>query len=489
MMPRLRPLSIRTRLTLWYGTALLTILLVIAALSYSMLRWSLIRDLDASLLTVAKFINDSGYEADTSVSGSNPEAALQEILGPEFYDKVFQFVDEKGAPAARSTQLRHRTLPLSTGARENAGRGMGTFETVALSTGEPVRLLTMPVTREGKPVQLLQVGIPFRRVEQELWRYLQSLFVLIPLGLVLAAVGGGLIARAALSRVDEMSRTARRVSGEDLSDRLVVRGTGDELDHLAETLNAMLARLQTAFTEIRRFTADAAHELRTPLTTLTGEIEVALRSTRSIEDYQEVLRSSLEEVKRLALLAEDLLLLSRSSSGAGLSRERIDLEALLVDVIDVVVRLAQAKRVAIHVEEIGPAMIVGDPIALRRAVLNVMENAVKYTATGGKVTVALLREDPLVRIIVRDTGVGIDPSDLDRIFEPFVRLDPARARDTGGAGLGLAIARSIVLAHGGSITVESVVGAGSCFAIALPLAEGLPLPVSSFTHRPLMPAR
>lgn len=470
----LGPLSIRTRLTLWYGTALLVILLVIAALSYSILRWSLIRDLDASLLIVAKFINDSGYKADSSEIGSNPEVAMQEILGPEFYDKVFQFVDEKGALAARSTQLRHRTLPLSAEARANAGRGMGTFETVAISTGEPVRLLTMPVAREGKPVQLLQVGIPFHRVEQELWRYLQSLFVLIPLGLALAALGGGLIARAALSRVDEMSRTARQVSGEDLSDRLVVRGTGDELDHLAETLNAMLARLQAAFTEIRRFTADAAHELRTPLTTLTGEIEVALRSTRSVEDYQEVLRSSLEEVRRLTLLAEDLLLLSRSSAGAGLPHERIDLEALMVDVIDVAVRLAQAKHIAIHVEEIGPAMVMGDPMALSRAVLNVVENAVKYTPTGGKVTVALLREGRVVRVVVRDTGVGIDPSDLDRIFEPFVRLDPARARATGGAGLGLAIARAIILAHGGSVTVESVVGAGSCFAISLPLAERLP---------------
>jgi signal transduction histidine kinase len=319
------------------------------------------------------FIHDSGYEAGTSRSGPNPEVALQEILGPEFYDNVFQFVDETGALAARSTQLRSRTLPLSAKARANARRGVRTLETLALSTGEPIRLLTMPVVRDGKPVQLLQVGIPFHRVEHELWRYLQSLFVLIPLGLTLAGVGGALITRALLSRVDEMSRTARRVSSENLSGRLAVCQTGDELDYLAETLNGMLARLQTAFAEIRRFTADAAHELRTPLTALTGEIEVALRSRRSVEDDQEVLRSCLEEVRRLTRLTEALLLLSRSSAGAGLPREQVDLESVVVDVVDVAIRLARAKRVAVHLEETAPAVVVGDATALRRAVLNLVE--------------------------------------------------------------------------------------------------------------------
>jgi heavy metal sensor kinase len=467
----LRPLSIRTRLTLWYSVVLLAILLVMGTLSYSILRWSLIRDLDASLLTVAKFIHESGHEADDARPGSNPEVALQEILGPEFYDKVFQFVDATGAPAVRSTQLRHRTLPLTAMARTNAGRGLRTFETVKLSTGEPVRLLTMPIVRAGRAVQLLQVGIAYHRVQQELWRYLQTLLVLGPLGLGLAAGGGTAIARALLARVDEMSRTARRISAEDLGDRITVRGTSDELDHLADTLNAMLARLQATFVEIRRFTADAAHELRTPLTALTGEIEVALRADRAPEEYRDVLRSSLEEVKRLTRLAEDLLLLSRSAAGAGLARERVDLEALVMDVVDVGVRLAQPRHVVVHLDEIAPTTILGDALALRRAILNIVENAVKYTPAGGKVGVALSREKESVCIAVQDTGIGMGPSDVERIFQPFVRLDAARARDTGGAGLGLAITRSIVLAHGGTVAVESVIGAGSRFTIRLPLAQ------------------
>jgi len=274
-------LSIRTRLTLWYTAILLSILVVISGLSYSLLRSRLMQDLDASLLAVGLVVRDTGWSGSGAALGVGPESALREILGPEFYDKFFQLVDPEGRLGARSTHLREETLPLSAQARENAARGVRTFETVRRAAGEPVRLLTLPITRDGQLVQLLQVGIPLERAERTLGRYLETLLVLIPLGLALAAAGGAVIARTALRPVDAMSRTARRISGEDLDARLPLRGTGDELDHLAETLNAMLARLAEAFAQMRRFTADAAHELRTPLTALKGTIEVALRGERS----------------------------------------------------------------------------------------------------------------------------------------------------------------------------------------------------------------
>src|SRR3989442_7362697 len=260
-------------------------LLVVSVLSYSRLRWTLVQDLDTSLLTVAQVIHDTGYPGSDLAAG--PETALRQILGPEFYDKFFQLVDPEGRPGARSTQLRDRALPLSAAARANAARGVGMFETVRLATGEWVRLLTLPITRRGQLTHLVQVGIPLERTERTLARYLESLLVLVPLGLVLAAAGGVIIARAGLQPVDAMSRMARRINtGEDLSPRIVPRGTGDELDHLAETLNAMLARLEGLFVQMRRFAADAAHELRTPLTVLKGEIEVALRAERSTEEYR-----------------------------------------------------------------------------------------------------------------------------------------------------------------------------------------------------------
>jgi heavy metal sensor kinase len=307
-----------------------------------------------------------------------------------------------------------------------------------------------------------------QRVQAVRDRYLDTLIVLIPLGVGLAALGGAIIARAALRPVDEMARTARRITAEDLSRRVERRGSGDELDGLAETLNGMLARLEDAFGQTRRFAADAAHELRTPLTVLRGGIEVALRMERSPDEYRRVLASSLEEVERLIRLAEDLLLLSRSLAGPEGSRAPVDLEPLVLEVFEVGARIGRDAGVSVRVDATAPAPVAGDAAALRRALLNLVENAVKYTPPGGKVEIGLARGDGVAEITIADTGIGIEPADLERIFEPFLRLDAARARDTGGAGLGLAIARSIVIAHGGSITVESRPGSGSRFTVRLP---------------------
>jgi len=301
-------------------------------------------------------------------------------------------------------------------------------------------------------------------------RYFDTLIVLIPLGVGLAALGGAIIARAALRPVDEMARTARRITAEDLSRRVERRGSGDELDALAETLNGMLARLEDAFGQTRRFAADAAHELRTPLTVLRGGIEVALRMERSPDEYRRVLASSLEEVERLIRLAEDLLLLSRSLAGPEVGRAPVELEPLVLEVFEVGARLGRTAGVAVRVDATTPTAVAGDAAALRRALLNLVENAVKYTPPGGKVEIALGRTDGMAEVTVADTGIGIEPDDLERIFEPFRRLDAARARDTGGAGLGLAIARSIVIAHGGLVTVESRPGSGSRFTVRLPAA-------------------
>ncbi len=464
-----RPLAVRTRLTLWYTSVLLAILVLISVLSYAMLRYGLMQDVDASLLMVAQVVRDTGGAPPGPAPGAGPETAVREILGPEFYDKFFRLVDPQGRGAVGSTHVQDRPIPLSEKARRNAARGAPTFETLQLSARERVRLLTMPVMREGQLVQLVQVGISLQRARQTLARYLETLFALIPLGLGLAVAGGAVIARAALGPVGEMSRSARRITAEDLSERVASRGTGDELDHLADTLNAMLARLEGAFAQMRRFAADAAHELRTPLTALKGGIEVALRAERPAAEYRRVLQSSLEEVERLIRLAEDLLLLSRASAGVEGARKPVDLEPLVLDVLDVGTQLAPGTGVAVRLTGSAPAAVRGDAGELRRAILNLVENAVKYTGEGGRVEVSLACSDGWAVIVVQDTGPGIDPADAERIFQPFVRLDVARARATGGAGLGLSIARSIVLDHGGTLTVESAPGAGSRFTIRLPL--------------------
>jgi heavy metal sensor kinase len=470
MRAALFPLSVHTRLTLWYSGALLAILVTISGLSYSWLRWSLLQDLDASLLTVAQVIQDTGAAGAAEPAAADPEALLRELLGPEFSDQFLQLLDPDGRPRMPAESPRRDRLPLSAAARDRAARGQRTFETVTLTGSGRVRILTLPVVRDRRVRELVQVGMPLRRAQGTLDRYLDTLIVLIPLGVGLAALGGAVIAQVALHPVDEMTRTARRITAEDLSRRVERHGTGDELDRLAETLNEMLARLEEAFAQTRRFAADAAHELRTPLTVLRGGIEVALRMERPPDEYRRVLASSLEEVQRLIRLAEDLLLLSRSLAGPVPAGAPVDLEPLMLEVFDVGARLGQAAGVSVRIDSAAAATVPGDAAALRRALLNLVENAVKYTPPGGKVELGMTTGDGAVEITVSDTGIGMAPADAERIFEPFVRLDEARGRDTGGAGLGLAIARSIVVAHGGTLAVESRPGSGSRFTIRLPLA-------------------
>ena len=464
----LRPLSIRTRLTLWYGALLLAILAGMGVLSYRVLAWSLVRDVDVSIRAVAEVIRATGQARTSFLINPAPEE-LREILGSRFLDTFFQLLDPEGEPGRRSLRL-SGPLPLSADARRNAARGRETFETVVLPPEEHVRLVTLPVRREGRPAGLVQVGMTLTAVDAALFRYLQILLALLPIGLALAVAGGAWIARRALAPVRAMARQAREITAENLTRRVPRRGAEDELDYLADTLNVVLARLEAAFAELRRFTADAAHELRTPLTALKGGLEVALRHPRSAEAYEHTLRGSLDEVNWLIRLAEDLLLLSRATAGAGLARARVELEPLLLDGLDVGLRLADGTGVMVGAGAVERAAVLGDAPALRRLLLILVENAVKYTPEGGLVELSLTRAGDEVCLAVRDTGIGIDRADAARVFEPFVRLDDARSRETGGAGLGLAIARSIAVAHGGRITLDSAPKEGSVFTVHLPAA-------------------
>ena len=464
----LRPLSIRTRLTLWYGALLLAILAGMGVLSYRVLAWSLVRDVDVSIRAVAEVIRATGQARTSFLINPAPEE-LREILGSRFLDTFFQLLDPEGEPGRRSLRL-SGPLPLSADAKRNAALGRETFETVVLPPEEHVRLVTLPVRREGRPAGLVQVGMSLTAVDAALFRYLQILLALLPIGLALAVAGGAWIARRALAPVRAMARQAREITAENLTRRVPRRGAEDELDYLADTLNVVLARLEAAFAELRRFTADAAHELRTPLTALKGGLEVALRHPRSAEAYERTLRGSLDEVNWLIRLAEDLLLLSRATAGAGLARARVELEPLLLDGLDVGLRLADGTGVMVGAGAVERAAVLGDAPALRRLLLILVENAVKYTPEGGLVELSLTRAGDEVCLAVRDTGIGIDRADAARVFEPFVRLDDARSRETGGAGLGLAIARSIAVAHGGRITLDSAPKEGSVFTVHLPAA-------------------
>ncbi|HQN19613.1 MAG TPA: ATP-binding protein, partial [Syntrophobacteraceae bacterium] len=259
------------------------------------------------------------------------------------------------------------------------------------------------------------------------------------------------------------------ISAEHLTQRVDETGAGDELDHLAKTLNHMLSGLDAAFRQIRQFSASASHELQTPLTILKGELEVALRSPRRPEEYQAVLTSSLEEVDRIARLVEGLLLLSRAEAGVlKMDRQPVELSQLLEEVVARLKRLADSRSIELRFDPAEQVFIPGDREHLGRLLLNLADNAIKYTDPGGKVLLSLRKEGNSACVRVKDTGIGMAAEELEKVFQPFYRAAEARSQSEHGTGLGLCIARSIAMAHGGNIEVESRPGEGSSFRVILP---------------------
>jgi heavy metal sensor kinase len=295
----------------------------------------------------------------------------------------------------------------------------------------------------------------------------------IPVALVLALLGGYTLARRALSPIDRIVDVANRITATDLQQRVEAVNPTDELGRLSQTINSLIDRLQKAIEETRRFTADAAHELRTPLAVLRSGIEVALRSPRSAEDYRRALEAAVDESNRLAKLADQLLFLSRQDAGmTQIEREEVRLDALLKDVVDRFEIPAKESRLTLSIEPIEACSVCGDDVRLSQVFFNALDNAIKYTPQGGRITVRALRAGPRVRVEVEDTGVGISPEHLGQVFKRFYRAEPQPNAARNGVGLGLAIAKSAVAAHGGEIWLESELGRGTVLSVELPLMAG-----------------
>lgn len=303
---------------------------------------------------------------------------------------------------------------------------------------------------------------------------LRSLFALmvyaLPVALLLSMGLGWFIAGRSLRPVDVITRSARQITASNLGLRLPLPATNDELARLTETLNDMIARLETSFAQIRQFTSDASHELKTPLAILMGELEVALRRPMREDEYRATLASCLEEVERLAHVVQGLLDLSRAESGqVTIERTPLRLSALVADVCDDVMIVAESKRIDVHTTIEPNITVLGDRVRLHQALLNVIENAVKYTPDEGSVRVELSVHTDRARLVVADTGVGIPADQLPFIYDRFFRVDKARSKDVFGTGLGLSIVKWIIDAHLGTIETMSAEGRGTTVVITLPL--------------------
>ena len=383
-------------------------------------------------------------------------------------DLLVRVFDANGTMVYQSPSLAHQ---LSTGPPD-VEPGRITFRTVSGNQDEDVRLAAtaMDIQDHRYVVELVQ---PVTMGERSLARFGRMLMLVIPLALVLATLGGYWLSGRALAPVAQITNDARRINATNLADRLAVPPAHDELRELSETLNAMLGRIDRSVSQLRQFTADASHELRAPLALIYTAAEFSLRRERPREDLVEALEKILRESRHTTSLVDSLLLLARADSGEDSLQApvAINVSSLCQDAADRAAELASAKGITVSTDLRSTSIVVdGDETALRRLLLILVDNAVKYTPAGGRVNVRLALEKDAALIRISDTGIGIAAADLPHVFDRFWRADKVRSRATGGTGLGLAIARWIVDRHGGTIVVSSELGKGSTFTVTLPLA-------------------
>lgn len=458
-------MTLRTRFALWISALMLVTLGAFGAFVYLAVGHWLATSLDDSLrLSAAQLIAASDIDHGQLDVSENPvtlDPGLTEQLrargmGIQVFATSGRLLQALGPSA---------TLSLEPGSLDAALAGRTSLSTRAATseTGE-VRVFTQPITAGQRVIAIAQVSGSLANVEALRHTLLATLLLGSPIVIAIAAAGGYLLARRALSPIDEITRTARRISAEDLSRRLDLPDSGDEVGRLAATFDEMLGRLDEAFRRERRFANDAAHELRTPLAVMQSIMGVTRQRRRRADEYESALDDLADETSQLSALTADLLQLAKAESATRPS-EPVDLGELVPDVVESLRPAAEAKGLVLTCELHGDLTLSGDTDALIRLLLNLVHNAVKYTA-GGSVTVFAEGAGDTVTIRVSDTGEGISPEHLPHVFERFYRADESRSAP--GTGLGLAICQEIAHAHCGSIAVTSEPGVGSAFTVALP---------------------
>jgi heavy metal sensor kinase len=360
--------------------------------------------------------------------------------------------------------------PVTQDLLEQVKRGETVFDMVRLREGSPVRRVSIPVPRAGDVHYILQAEESLHFSDETL----RGLAILLAVGsaavMLIASAGSAWVARTVLTPVELLSRRAETMSEADLGERLHLDSPFLEFQRLTQAFNAMMDRFQKSCESQRRFVDYAAHEMQTPLTVLQGSLEVTLQKARTTAEYRDALIGNLEQVEKLITLARSLLTLTKVTG----DRPRVqlvplDLEPLASDLIAELALLADDRRIALSLESTPVHPIAGDAQWLKQALINLLDNSLRYTPPGGTVAIRVSETDGYVCIAVRDTGHGIEPEHLPYLFDRFYRTDKARARDSGGTGLGLAIVKGIVEAHGGVVSVESQPGKGSVFTLRFPV--------------------
>ena len=458
------------RLTLWYA-GIFTVSSCIAFLLFYTLITSFIRDrTDQELLNqVNRF---SALLAADGV-GAVKNNAMIEAQAAGVKKVFFRFLSQDGQVFSSSNMSYWQDIDIHKKAIEELLQGsLRVFETVAIpGRTEEVRILYALIN----PGIIMQVGEAMESYSRFLDAF-KGIFIFTMTFLIIIAAGvGWFMARRAVSGVEAVTRTAQKISGGTLEERVPVKPRGDEIDQLATTFNQMLDRIQTLLTEIKEMSDNIAHDLRSPITRIRGTAEVTLTTGKSLQEYEALAASTIEECDRLLDMINTMLMISKTEAGVDkLSREKIDLAGLTREACELFEPSAEDQGITLSCTASDGAPMFGDARMVQRMLSNLMDNAIKYTPSGGKVTISVSEKDAQVLVSVQDTGCGISPGDLPRVFERFYRCDQSRSKP--GIGLGLSLARAIARAHGGDITATSIPGQGSTFTVTLPRSEPPDLP-------------
>src|SRR5205809_1627770 len=464
--------SIRFRMGVWYAGLLTVLLILFGGFIYFAIEKFLENDLSDTLAKDAETIGESWIRDVNQSPAGYVAAEIEEHFAPSITGRFVRVTREadgivlysSAAPESGAfdpKQIRLKRFETSQSLREEH-----------LPGGKELLIFSLPFPDRTGARYLIETGAPYDQVERVLRGLLISFGIAFPL-IVGAAIGGGyVLMRNALRPMDEIATTAERITSRNLNERLPVVATGDEVEKLSVSLNRMIDRLEDAFHHISRFSADAAHEIRTPLAIIRGELENALQLPEISVELRETIGSALEEAERLSRIVEQLLEMSRLEAGETLvERTRFDFTEMTRTTVEQMRLLAEEKNLQLRFERVQPVDIEGDPLRLKQIVVNLVDNAIKYTPSGGSVSVSTFPQDGRVVLEVADTGIGVPKEATSQIFDRFFRVDKARSRPLGGTGLGLAIVKSICTAYNGSVTVRSAEGTGAIFRVELPLEK------------------
>ncbi|MGC9291405.1 MAG: sensor histidine kinase [Acidobacteriaceae bacterium] len=476
----MKHLPLRLRLTLWYFAILASGLLLFAVFVLLSLDHAIHRTVDRQLndhlAAVRQVLEEDANKAFTNQKDANEkegnggEAQLTHDLAEDIElspgSMLLEVWDTSGRPVYRSANMDHMHVP--------EALPQPTGHAVTRKYGHTdLRLMVQQMVVVPNDYTVF-VAIPIHAFQEMMEQVRGLLWASVAVLLLFSVSGGYWMAQRALRPMDAMIQAAAAIQPADLSSRLEVPHTGDELERLATTLNSMLGRMEAGFERITRFTADASHELRTPIALLRTRTEVLLRRPRTAGEYRAALESNLADLEHTSVILGDLMLLARADAGAEtLHFARVNLKELVQTTCDRARPLADAKDLSWSVElPAAPLWVQADADALQRLLLILIDNAVKYTPAAGRLAIALALSGEDAVLTVQDNGVGIAAEDMPYIFERFYRADKSRTRSSGGAGLGLAIGRWIAQQHSGTLTAESTPRAGSIFRVVLPCAAG-----------------